>query len=210
MGQASNRRMSREESQAQTRERLVEAARSAVVRNGFGAASIRDIAEAAGFSQGAFYSNFQGKEDVLLELMRRHMAQEVIQLTEVLDAADRSAESALEGVRRWAATLNTDADWSMFAVELQLQANRSATFAVAYGEVREVHRGQLGRIVARFFDLLELEPPDEPGQLAMGFMAMANGMALHRLSQRPDPSGRLIVLFLEGLVAIARARQVAR
>ena len=61
-------RLNREESQARTRSLLIEAARREIVKKGFALASVRDIADAAGFSQGAFYSNFPDKEAILLGL----------------------------------------------------------------------------------------------------------------------------------------------
>ena len=51
-------RLNREESQARTRNLLIEAARAEIIKKGFAQASVRDIADVAGFSQGAFYSNF--------------------------------------------------------------------------------------------------------------------------------------------------------
>ena len=80
------KRLSREQSQAQTRERLLEAARSLFVQRGFGGTSIRDIAEEAGYSQGAFYSNFPDKEALLLDLLRGHMEAEARQLATVFDS----------------------------------------------------------------------------------------------------------------------------
>ena len=62
-------RMTREQSRAQTRERLLEAAREVFARNGFHGSSVEEIASAAGFSTGALYSNFEGKEDLFLVLM---------------------------------------------------------------------------------------------------------------------------------------------
>ena len=67
------KRLSRQEAQLQTRERLIEAARSLFVQHGFAGTSLRDVAEEAGYSQGAFYSNFTCKKAVLLELLKRHV-----------------------------------------------------------------------------------------------------------------------------------------
>ena len=111
-------RLSREASQAQTRERIVEAARAVVARSGFAGASVRDIAEEAGYSQGALYSNFAGKEPIMLELLRQHMREEADQLSAIVEGSDASL--ALTRLGDWAATLNADVDWSMLALELQL------------------------------------------------------------------------------------------
>ena len=66
-------RMTREQSRANTRERLLAAARSVFARSGFHGASVDEIASEAGFSTGALYSNFDGKEDLFLVLMEREI-----------------------------------------------------------------------------------------------------------------------------------------
>jgi AcrR family transcriptional regulator len=54
-------RMTREQSRANTRDRLLAAARSVFARSGFHGASVDEIAAEAGFSTGALYSNFDGR-----------------------------------------------------------------------------------------------------------------------------------------------------
>lgn len=196
-------RLSRAESQAATRERLLAAARSEVVRQGFAGASVRDIAEAAGFSQGAFYSNFASKEDLLLALLAQHMDEEADRLGAVVGIAEGQGQDVMVGLDAWAEELNSDVDWSMLGLELQLHANRSASFAESYRTVRAKHRQRLGDLVARFFVALDLAPPAPPHQLASAFMAMANGLALERDHDAEAPAGRLILTFLKGLIASA-------
>jgi AcrR family transcriptional regulator len=196
-------RLSRAESQAATRERLLAAARTEVVKQGFGGASVRDIAEAAGFSQGAFYSNFESKEDLLLALLAQHMDEEADRLGVVIGIAEEQGPDVMAGFDAWAAELNSDVDWSMLGLELQLHANRSASFASSYRTVRAKHRQRLGDLVARFFAALGLAPPAPSQQLASAFMAMAHGLALERDHDAEAPAGRLIVTFLKGLIASA-------
>jgi AcrR family transcriptional regulator len=197
------KRLTREESQAQTRERLLSAARDLFVRQGFGAASIRDIAEDAGYSQGAFYSNFETKEAVLLELLQRHMEGEAEQLSKVLALDGAPGADVLARLDRWAETLNTDADWSMLAIELQLHANRSPSFAKEYRAVLGAHQARLGALVAALFDRLGLAPPAAPDELAVAFMALAHGLAVQRIARGPDPAGKMIMVFLRALVSSA-------
>ena len=65
--------MTREQSRANTRERLLAAARLAFARGGFHGASVDEIASEAGLSTGALYSNFNGKEDLFLVLLEREI-----------------------------------------------------------------------------------------------------------------------------------------
>ena len=63
------RRLTRAEAKARTRRRLLDAAARTFARKGYAGASVEEIAEAAGYSIGALYSNFGGKEELFLELM---------------------------------------------------------------------------------------------------------------------------------------------
>ena len=62
-------RLSRVESQALTRARLLDAAQDLFRREGYATTSVDRIAEAAGYSKGAFYSNFEGKEAIFLAVL---------------------------------------------------------------------------------------------------------------------------------------------
>lgn len=197
------KRLTREESQAQTRERLIDTAQHLFVSNGYGGTSIRDIADKAGYSQGAFYSNFSCKEDILLAFLRRHMEAEAAQLSSVMDSDGHTPEQMLAELDAWASTLNHDADWCMLSIELQLHANRSQTFAAEYQKVWAEHRAEIGSVLSKLFAKLGRIPPAEPDELAAAFMALTHGLALQRVSTRPDPSGRLIMVFLRGLIASA-------
>ena len=65
------KRLTRDESKEVTRMRLIEAAESLFIRKGFDDTSVEDISETAGYSRGAFYSNFDDKEQVFLAVIDR-------------------------------------------------------------------------------------------------------------------------------------------
>ena len=199
------RRLTREESRAQTRKRLIDTAQQLFVSNGYGGASIRDIADKAGYSQGAFYSNFSSKEDVLLELLRRHMEAEAMQLSTVMGKDAQQPDQMLAELEAWASTLNQDADWCMLSIELQLHAKRSPTFAAEYQKVWDEHRSEIGGVIGLLFEKLGRAPPAAPDELAAAFMALSHGLALQRTTDRLHPSGRMIMVFLRGLIASANS-----
>ena len=75
---------------ANTRERLLAAARSVFARSGFHGASVEEIASEAGFSTGALYSNFDGKEDLFLVLMEREIDEHAREIATRCGRARRS------------------------------------------------------------------------------------------------------------------------
>ena len=196
-------RLNREESQARTRQLLIEAARTEIVKKGFALASVRDIADTAGFSQGAFYSNFPDKEAILLELVQRHQTEERARIGGYLTGAQGSAASAMAAIEKWAITVNADPGFAVLAIELQLQALRSPTFAAAYNELNRKHRRALGVLVTTLFDLFDKQVPGDPAEIATAFIALGRGMALMSGDGEARRSGPTIVTFLKALIASA-------
>ena len=86
---ARDRRPTRE----QVRERLVRAAAEVLSETGF-EASVEEITERAGFSRGAFYSNYERKEELFLEALRRRTEQRIHDLRDQLQGSRNLAELA--------------------------------------------------------------------------------------------------------------------
>src|SRR5262245_46833641 len=68
----------------QTQERLLDAALDAFAERGFHGASVEDVCERAGFSRGAFYSNYSSKTELFIALYLR-------QSERIIDALDKGA-----------------------------------------------------------------------------------------------------------------------
>jgi AcrR family transcriptional regulator len=91
-------RLSRAERREQTRQELVSAAEACFVSRGFHASSVDEVAERAGYTKGAVYSNFAAKEDLFFAVYERRVEQV---LTEVVPGLRQAgAEHAFD----WFAT----------------------------------------------------------------------------------------------------------
>jgi AcrR family transcriptional regulator len=90
----------RVESQARTRQLVLEAAERLFLSDGFGATSLEDIAREAGFSKGAVYSNFAGKTDLFFAVLERQFVELAEQLRQAVTAED-DALSQLAAVGTW-------------------------------------------------------------------------------------------------------------
>jgi AcrR family transcriptional regulator len=60
-----------------TCEKLFEAAARVFEEQGIGGASIEGIAAAAGFTRGAFYSNFKSKDELIIAMLEDHVEQSI-------------------------------------------------------------------------------------------------------------------------------------
>jgi AcrR family transcriptional regulator len=95
---ANRRRLTRAEAKARTRGQLLDAAARVFARRGYAGASVEEIAESAGYSTGALYSNFDSKEQLFLELMSakrsRGIARQAAKVEKIL-AEDGAGDDAL-------------------------------------------------------------------------------------------------------------------
>lgn len=94
-GARPRRRLKQAEAKERTRQELVAAAARVFARKGFAGASLEEIAEAAGYSTGAVYYNFAGKEELFLELIRSGWSRQIERRTEAVTRV--FAEAAAHG-----------------------------------------------------------------------------------------------------------------
>lgn len=204
---------SRKDRQVRTRERLLDAAREAFAAHGYGGASVEAIAEAAGYTKGAFYSNFDSKEALFIALLRRHKRREVEALRTLVEEAS-NADATLEAL---AAQLNAAADgdetWALLSFELQRRARSSPAVAEALADLQEEQQDRLADLIARLFDRAEKAPPVSPHALATACMALTYGLTMLQGSPDGDDAahaeerpGILLTLFLRSVLATAPSR----
>src|SRR5271167_560016 len=193
-------RLTREQSRANTRERLLGAARTVFARSGFHGASVEEIASEAGFSTGALYSNFDGKEDLFLALMEREIDEHAREISEAVRTRPSMAERATGGAGRWMTMIEREPEVLLLFMEFWAYGVRDAQVrpkvAARFAQMREL----LTRLIVdgvREFDL-ELDIPAE--QLAVAIDALADGIARQKLADPgavPDElMGRVLSLLL--------------
>ena len=201
-------RMTREQSKANTRERLLAAARSAFASSGFHGASVEEIASRAGFSTGALYSNFDGKEDLFLVLMEREIDEHAREIAQAVSVRQSVAERATGGARQWMTMIEREPEVLLLFMEFWAYGVRDPEVrpkvAARFAQMREL----LTRLIAdgvREFDL-ELDMPAE--LLAVAIDALADGIARQKLADPdavPDElMGRVLSLLLAGATRPAR------
>jgi AcrR family transcriptional regulator len=195
-------RLTREQSKALTRERLLSAARTVFARRGFHGASVEEIALEAGYSTGALYSNFGGKEDLFLALMDREIDEHTREIAEVVGARTSVAERARGGAQQWMTMIEREPELLLLFMEFWAYAARDPTVrrqvAESFARARRVLTGLIAD-GAREFEL-ELELPAE--QLAIAIDALADGIARQKMADPeavPDElMGRVLALLLAG------------
>ena len=193
---AIKQRLSRQESRLETRTKLLDSAAQLFARGGYEGASVDLIAESAGYSKGAFYSNFESKEAIFLELLDVHKRREIDALAQLL-AQDVPASELVSLIRNSESSRVSDFDFGLLSAEFQLQACRDKTFAKTYAKLHRTHVDTMAGLITKLFAKLDRIPPSQPKDLADIIMALTTGLSLQRTSvQGPLRKGFLTAAIL--------------
>jgi AcrR family transcriptional regulator len=171
------KRLSREESRELTEQRLVEAAQRLIPRRGIDALSVEDIAEAAGYSRGAFYSNFKSKNDLFFEVLRRDEERTRAQLAAALDDAlppDQVQSRMMEAYT----ALYKDSDAFMAWTEGRMLSARDAKFRAKLAALMAERRGFAVKLLEYLYKRTGAVPSIPLEHLASGFIGLIEGVRL--------------------------------
>ena len=175
----STTRISREDSKARTRADLLAASRSVFLRRGFHVATLDEIAEEAGYTKGAVYSNFAGKDDLFLALLDAALRGERRALR---DADARARRPGRTVTAPWPASCSrrtrSEPAWWPLVSDFATHASRNERLATRLRAARDRFIDSLARTIeapgARHAVTFAL-PPRE---VARGTGALLRGMAV--------------------------------
>lgn len=211
---AGRQRLSREQSREQTRERLLEASHVMFIQKGFTLASVEDIAAVAGYTRGAFYSNFSDKTELFFELLRRESGEIDLEFHRMLQAPMVDPVELQEKIAGYYSTLYRDDMCSQLWMEAKIVAMRDEKFrAVLSIFLRERHE-QIAAFVEIFASLTGVPAVAPAHQIAIGLMALCEGVCFaHRCDpQRIDDqtAEAVLSLFLKAVMGMPPAPAAKR
>ena len=171
------KRLTREESQAQTRATLITVGREHFLRYGLGGAVAEKIAEDAGYSRGALYSNFDGKEDLFLAVIREEQDRRMESFHSMFKE-EPSAKERLKKMRDAIADLVTAPDWIVLRAEFEAGALRNERIRRTFVEV---HREQVrdgGNLIRNLARSSEIHMGLKPNEFIMIILNLSHGLAV--------------------------------
>ena len=201
------RRLTREERKARTRAELIDAAARVVGRQGYYAATVDDIAAEAGFTKGAFYSNFESKEDIFIELVADRSRNWTIAVARAYEGEGPLPERLRKGGEVLTRMVQEQVDWMLLTSEMLSQCVREPRLrdrlAAAYADCREIITRAIDQ-VERDFGVRLAIPSDQVATLTM---AMTDGFVFQRLADPHRLPAALLAnginVLISGLLAVA-------
>ena len=181
-----------------TRERIVEAAAKVFARRGYHRATVEEIASEAGFTIGALYSNFAGKEALFLAIADRQVEERVAEVEAIAEAAE-GTEPGREAAEKLRSFLERDPDWPLLFYEFWSLSVRNpdlqGELAKRRDAIRDALAGTLERVAAQHGFELRFPAP----MLATAIAASLNGLAFERAA---DPQALPDAVFAEFVTAV--------
>lgn len=188
-------RLSREESQAQTRSRLIGVGREHFLRHGLGGVIAERIAEEAGYSRGALYSNFSGKEDLFLAVMR-HEHQRYRAVFDRIAHEMVDSQQFLRALRGAFVDMLVDPDWVMLWAEFESEALRNPTLRECYQHLHEEMFQDAGERLNEHIQQGKLRLRMDPGNFIIALGSFSHGLATRQRllgSRLPEATTRKLV-----------------
>jgi AcrR family transcriptional regulator len=195
-----HQRLTREQSKDQTRLRLLDAAQAIFMKKGFVAASVEDIAEAAGYTRGAFYSNFRGKPELFLELLRRDHETKQAGLQSIFEEGATREEMEAR-VLQYYSNLHRENKCFLLWVEAKLLAVRDGRFRVRFNEFLHEKLEQLSAYIREFSARAGTPLPLPAEVLAMGLMGLCDGVQFFNSVDPHHATGDVVESVLAGFFA---------
>ena len=170
-------RLTRAQRRQQTRTRLLDAAGQVFARRGFHAATVDEVAEAAGYTKGAVYSNFANKDELFLALLDQRWATQ-LQQVEALYAIESSEEllAAMRG--RTEQEFAAARDFGVLQVEFWLYAMRNPAAQAELAKRYRQLRNRLAELITKRYARHRTSPPMPPEHLAALALATDAGLFL--------------------------------
>ncbi|BBZ57798.1 putative transcriptional regulator, TetR family protein [Mycolicibacterium phocaicum] len=175
---AARKVLTRAESQARTRQDVLDAAARLFHANGYHGTSIAAIAAEAGRTIGAVYGNFAGKEELCLEVLRARYLAEVGKLLETLVGEPDSMEGRFDLLTLWWTRLSSDIPLTVLTSEYVLSTladpDQTAGTRETINRFRDSLRVMVEDLIAEGVD------PADPrvGEAIDAIIATGTGLAL--------------------------------
>lgn len=203
------KRETRVERQARTRTELLATAAEVFGERGYDRASVEEIAERAGYSHGAVYSNFAGKEDLFLAVFEEYMAERARELARTQAGLAPAAPLEVRAralADQWMERFAADRESFLLHLEFLGRAGREPGMAERFGTRSAALREAIAAYIAHVQAEEGVEAPLSPADLAMVLRALGIGLAVEALVSPDAVRDGLYGDFVELLVAMLRER----
>lgn len=197
-------KLSRVDSQAQTRTRLLATATTCLLRDGYAETSMEAIAAAAGFTKGAVYSNFPSKVELCQAVLDAIRADRIAALGRAI-AGVTTVDALAAALERWADAHIGDPAWTRLEVEFGVHASRNPTLAKQLARRHQEVRARVAALIAAWASAHRVALPLPAEDIGVALLSLGVGLGVQRAID-PTLPVRTLATVLRLLAPPARRR----
>ena len=190
----------RKQRQERTRAELIETAARVFARRGYHAADLREIAAEAGYSTGAVYSNFKGKEELFLALNDQEVEKRLADYRAVVESLDSPGGAEQTAAQRFGDFIRDDPDWPLLFFEFWAYGARNQKLQAEFVKQRDAELKIITEAIERQTAAAGVELPLPAEQVAIGIGALVNGLAFERILDPDSVPDELFGLIVSRLI----------
>lgn len=193
----------RQQKQEQTRAALLKKGEEEVRRVGIGGVSIRQVCQNAGYTLGAFYSNFKSRDEFLLTILDLFMGRLLASLRDLVRGTiARGLDSSRQDIASWVDAVRHDRVYVELMLEYMFYAKHDADFREVFRPFVRSWWDQTARAIETLFTGLGLRPRVPFQLMAVHFSALWQGLALQEQLHDPKIEQLCTSIFLDDFMRI--------
>jgi len=155
---------------------LLRAASKLFCKRGLEGTSIDEVAEAAGYTKGAFYANFKSKEELFLVMLDERFAKELERIDRTLSGTDDPETEARLAAAEFIHFASDD-DWPRLYFQFAAHAARNEEFRQELATRQQAMRERLVEVYERWTKQFEIDPPLPIADVVSGIRRAAGSLA---------------------------------
>jgi AcrR family transcriptional regulator len=189
-------RLTRQQSKDATRERLLEAAHVLFLEKGISGATIEQITADAGYTRGAFYSNFDGKEAVLLELLMRNTKQITLEASDIAKVGGDPLHMRMAIINYYRKLFYQNDAFILWA-EARILAFRDKKFREDFNKLIKDALVHIVEILNKFTERANVRLAVPTAYIAFGLASLFEGIQANKISSPEHITDEMV----EGVMA---------
>lgn len=190
---------------------MLDSAKILSAKQGLAATSIEDIAATAGYTRGAFYSNFSDKQDLFIDLLRRDQEITLGEFAALL-RSDSPIEQTNFGMRELYCAYCRSTEGFMSWTEARMLGTRDTKFRAKLSKLLTNKRDRVSELISSFYQSIGSPPPLAPQIMALGLMSLIEGVKLFELSSPSDMTAQaadfILALFMDSIIMFGTSGSV--
>jgi AcrR family transcriptional regulator len=199
-------RLTRDQQRQHTRERLLSSALEVFEARGYAESSLEEIAERAGYTRKAIYSNFSGKSELLLEIVERRFQSHIERIEAVLHEETSPERKTIDVGSMFADYLSQERAWGKLFHEFCSVASRDEKIGSRFRDCYRARKEVIVRLIESEVGRrgIELTAPIE--RIIMGVFALFTGLSVEKMID-PEEVDEAVFGEMLGLLAMSVIKQ---